>query len=191
MKAQSSPTRSGSTVYKTSGRRPRIDLAALEKRRIQAGEMFDRGAQPAEVARNLGVSCQAACNWRDSWRHGGVEGLKTPRMGRPAKLTTEQLKEVEKVLLEGARASGYTTDLWTLRRVAEVIERVTAVTYSVGHVWRVLRYLGWSRQRPTRRAVERDEVKIAHWIKDRWAKVKKTPDEGEPGSFLRMKAASR
>jgi len=60
---------------------------------------------------------------------------------------------------------------------------VTAVTYSVGHVWRVLRYLGWSRQRPTRRAVERDEVKIAHWIKDRWAKVKKRQTKGSLDRF--------
>src|SRR5438445_1364335 len=189
MKLQSSSTRSGSTVYKTSGRRPRIDLAALEKRRIQAGKMFAKGAQPAEVARKVGVSCQAACHRRASGREGGANGLKTPGMGRPDKLTPEQMKKVEKVLLEGARASGYTTDLWTLRRVAEVIERLTGVTYSVGHVWRVLRFLGWSRQRPTRRAIERDEEKIAHWIKDRWAKVKKTPGEGAPGLSSRTRAA--
>ena len=89
--------------------------------------------------------------------------------------------EVEAALEKGPRANGYPTDLWNLARVTEVIERVTGLSYSKGHVWRILRRrLGWSHQRPARHAVERDDEAIEAWKNQRWPKVKKTPDGGAP-----------
>ena len=94
-----------------------------------------------------------------------------------ARVSDAQLAEVEAALEKGPRANGYPTELWNLARVTEVIERVTGLSYSQGHVWRILRdRLGWSRRRPARRAVERDEEAIEAWKKQRWPKVKKTPD---------------
>jgi transposase len=80
--------------------------------------------------------------------------------------------------------------MWTLTRVAEVIETVTGVTYHPGHVWYILRDMGWSRQRPARRAIERDDAAIDAWVKNRWPAVKKTPDAGRPGSASRTRAGS-
>jgi hypothetical protein len=37
------------------------------------------------------------------------------------------------------------------------------------------RSLGWSPQKPQRRAIERDEAAIQRWVKTTWPKVKKTP----------------
>ena len=82
------------------------------------------------------------------------------------------------------------TELWTLARVADVIEKVTGVKYHPGHVWRVLRQMGWSRQRPARRAAERDDEAIEQWVNERWPKVKKTPGPGTPGSSSKTKAGS-
>jgi hypothetical protein len=43
-------------------------------------------------------------------------------------------------------------------------------------VWRLLTgRLGWSLQRPERRAVERDESAIARWIAHEWPRIKKGP----------------
>jgi transposase len=81
--------------------------------------------------------------------------------------------------------------LWTLARVAEVIQRVTGVRYHPGHVWRLLRELGWTRQRPARRAVERDEEAIARWIKQDWPRVKKARDAAARGSSSRTNPVSR
>ena len=84
--------------------------------------------------------------------------------------------KVEKALSKGAEANGYTTDLWTLPRAAEVIKRVTGVSYHPGYVWYILRkQLGWTWQRPSRRAVERDDEAIEHWVKQRWPQLKKEP----------------
>src|SRR6267142_1089593 len=73
---------------------------------------------------------------------------------------------------------GFPTDLWTLPRVATVIERLTGVPYHAGHVWYILRGLRWSLQRPARQARERDEPAIRQWIASRWPAVKKTPGAG-------------
>ena len=85
---------------------------------------------------------------------------------------------MEEALRKGARANGYATDLWTLDRVGAVIESATGVAYHRGHVWKVLRSLGWSRQRPARQAVERDDEAIAAWVKQRWPRVKKRQTTG-------------
>jgi transposase len=85
-----------------------------------------------------------------------------------------QLAKVAEALAEGAEANGYFSDLWTLPRVAEVIEHVTGVSYHPGHVWYVLRdQLGWTWQRPARRAVERNDEAIERWVKKRWPHLKK------------------
>jgi transposase len=98
----------------------------------------------------------------------------TGRAGRLPKVSGEQLVEVEAALAQGPEANGYATDLWTLARVAEVIERVTGVVYHPHHVWRILRQqLDWTWQRPARRATERNDEAIATWIKRRWSAVKK------------------
>jgi transposase len=80
---------------------------------------------------------------------------------------------------KGPKANGHAIDLWTLARVTEVIEAVTGVSYYEGHVWRILReQLGWSRQRPARHAIERDDGAIERWAKERWPKVEKASSAG-------------
>src|SRR5712691_7596291 len=124
------------------------DLASLERRRQRAGAMFDGGSSPAEVARILGVTRQSASRWHRAWAEGGSAALASAgKRGRSARLSSAELKDVEQALLKGARSHGYASDLWTLDRVGMVIESVTGVAYHRGHVWKVLRSLGWSRQR--------------------------------------------
>src|SRR5437868_2126274 len=155
--------------------RPRRDFAAMEQRRMRAADLFEQGMIPAEIARQVGVTHQIVSEWREAWWRAGRDDLRgTGRAGRKPKLNDEQLVQVEEALANGAEASGYITDLWTLPRVAEVIEKVTGVSYHPGHVWYVLRdQLGWTWQRPARRAVERDDQAVEHWVRQRWPQLKK------------------
>ena len=98
---------------------------------------------------------------------------------------------MEEELRRGPMAHGYATQLWTLARVAEVIERVTGVRYHPGHVWRLLHELGWSVQRPARRAAERDEEAIARWVKKDWPRVTKARDAAGRGSSSTTSPVSR
>src|SRR5437764_10710753 len=110
--------------------RPRRDFKAMEERRMRAADLFRRGLIPAEIARQLGVTHQVVSEWRKAWRAGGRAALRgAGRAGRRRRLSTTELAKVARALAKGAEANGYVTDLWTLPRVAEVIERVTGVAY--------------------------------------------------------------
>src|SRR5579859_1733169 len=168
------------------------DLSRLEARRLRSAALFKQGIKQADVARALKVSRESVSRWYEAWAKGGAKSLRSPgRTGRPPFLKAAQLRQIERALVRGAVANGYPSELWTLRRVGEVIERLTGVSYHQGHVWRVLRGLGWSRQTPARRAVERDQEKIDAWKRDSWPPLKRGPKRGEPGSYSRTRAVSR
>ena len=114
---------------------------------------------------------------------GGVAALRRRRSGgRPSKLSDVQAVQVEEALLAGAQANGFATDLWTLERVAQVIQRVTGVRLARASVWRLLvGRLGWSLQRPERKARERDEEAIARWVAYEWPRIKKGHAQNRPG----------
>ena len=146
--------------------------------------MFEQGASQAEVVRRLGTSRQNVSRWHARWQHGGRAALQAAgRAGRRPKLSRAQRRQVERALLKGARAHGFDTDLWTLGRIAVVIQRLTGVRHHPSHVWRLLRQLGWSVQRPARRAAERDQATIQRWVKQDWPRIrqKRSPAERVAG----------
>ena len=146
----------------------------LEQRRRQAARYFQQGYSQAWVAKRLRVSRPTVHDWYWRWDKDGIDGLASrgPSGAQP-KLSRDQLRSVERLLLQGAGAVGYETDLWTLGRVRDVIRKRTRVVYHPGHVWKILHALGWSSQKPVRRARERDEAAIAHWQKVTWPVIQK------------------
>jgi transposase len=152
----------------------RTDYATEQARRIEAGRLFARGLSQAQVVRRLSVSRQSASRWFYLWEANGSEGLRgAGRTGRKRRLSDEDLCHLEALLIEGPEAQGYETNLWTLKRIARVVQRHFGVRYHPGHVWKLLGQLGWSCQRPERRARERDEAAIRRWLKYRWPRIKK------------------
>ena len=146
------------------------------KRRVRAGRLLQQGKEPAEVARLVGAPRQTVYRWREVLQAKGVDGLREmSKGGRPAQLNAEQYQELREVLLKGAQSSGFGTDLWTLKRVRQIIEKRFGVRFSEVHVWRLLGQLGFSSQKPEKRAAERDEAAIAHWRRRTWPALKKTP----------------
>jgi transposase len=148
----------------------------LERRRQRAIALLKEGHAPVEVARLLGVDRRSVRRWNAAFRRQGATGLAArPAPGRPSKLSPRQRGQLEGVLLRGAAASGFESDLWTCPRVAQVIRRRFGINYHVDHIGRLLRSLGWTPQRPTGRALERDEERIQRWIKQEWPGIKKKP----------------
>lgn len=155
---------------------PRRDFAALEARRLAAAKLFAQGHPQAEVVRRFHVSRPTAHRWYRAWRRRGALGLKgAGRAGRKPRLSAAGRQRLEAALLRGPHAWGFRTELWTLGRIAQVIRKTCHVGFSLSQTWRVLQQVGWSRQRPARRAKERDEAAIARWVRRRWPQVKKTP----------------
>jgi transposase len=171
----------------------RRDFQALERRRKQAARLFAAGKLIlASVARELKVSRQSVTRWFREWQSGGIAALHgAGRAGRKPKLEPPQLRQVDKALRKGARAHGFDTDLWTLPRVAKIVERLTGVHYHPGHIWKILGAMDWSLQRPAKQARERDDKKVKLWLEQRWPTVKKTLGVAKPGSSSRTRVASR
>ncbi len=94
-------------------------------------------------------------------------------MGRPPRLSTKQIAQLEKALARGAYSHGYAEDYWTLERIAHLTWQMFAVRYHPSAVWHLLRRMGWSCQKPQRVSSQRDDQEVAHWLRYRWGRIKK------------------
>ena len=146
--------------------------SAPTQRHAHAGAWRNTG----EVARTLQVSRQTVSSWARKLAEDAQAWRRKP-LGRPGGLDTAQKKWLAKALLAGAVSNDFPTELWTLARVAKLIEREFGVAYSTVNVWRILRELGFSSQRPAGRAIQRDEAAIKQWRTKRWPALKKSPAE--------------
>ncbi len=146
-----------------------------EERRKRAWALKQPGWLQKAIAAALGVSEGAVSQWLKRARDGGgVEALAAqPPPGMTPRLWAEQRAQLPTLLARGAPAYGFTGDVWTTKRVAQVIERTFGVRYHPDHVSRLLRACGWSYQRPITRATQRNEAKIATWYDERWPALKK------------------
>jgi transposase len=154
----------------------RRDFDALERRRMEAARLLRQGLGQSQVARALDVHRQSVSRWARELEQTGVRGLRRAKLtGRPPKLGPAQLRGIEQALKRGPEAAGYANGLWTAARVRRLIEEQCGVRYHESHVWRLLRRLGWSCQRPVGKALERDEEAIRYWKKVEWPRLKKKP----------------
>lgn len=155
--------------------RPKGSAEALEVRRRLAIRSLQQNKGFRETAKLVGASPGSVSRWWKAFRQGGDDALVAkPPPGNKRKLEAPQLKELEELLLQGPRVHGYKNELWTLLRVAEVIEKHFGVVYVPNYVWYILRRIGWSPQKPERRARERDEEVIGTWRKRDWPRIKKS-----------------
>ena len=131
-----------------------------------------------EIALAVNVARQTVYTWKALLDEGGIDALRAvPGRGRPAKLDESQLAGVRAAILRSPTEHGFGTELWTLKRVGAVIERLHGVRFSQAHVWRILGSLGFSAQKPEKRAIERNEDAVRSWKRSTWPTLKKKPSE--------------
>lgn len=158
----------------------------LEKRRRRAIQLLRRGYNLPATAQAVKASVSSVFRWWQSYRQKGMNGLRPrPTPGRPARLSTSQKQRLVRLLLKGALVAGYSTELWTLERIARLIQRRFRVTYHPAHVWKLMAALGWSCQKPERRALQRDEGEILRWKRYHWPNIKKRQAMGSAPGFPR------
>lgn len=155
-----------------------------EERRKRAWALYQAGWKQKDIAEALGVTKGAVSQWIKSVQEGGETGLKARKSpGAPRRLSTAERQRIPGLLERGAESFGFRGDLWTCPRVAEVINRELGVKYHPAHVSRILKELGWTPQKPIRRAKQRKEVEIRRWKEERWPELKKRPrKKAEPSS---------
>lgn len=160
-------------------------------RRSIAVELLQDGNTLTEVAGLLSVSVSSIKRWKKAFQQGGLAALAPKRHPGPKpKLSLTQKRRLRDLLLRGPLAAGFHTDLWTCRRVAEVVQREFGIAYHPDHLGRILHDLGFSPQKPQRRARERDEAAIERWRRRDWPRIKKGDAAGKLPSCFSMKLAS-
>jgi transposase len=170
--------------------RPKGSAEELERRRRRAVELLEKGERPCEVVRRIGCSKSSLFEWREKAKQG-PDGLRAiPSPGRRRRMTPSQDRRLERTLKKGAKFNGWSDDLWTVKRVAVVIRRSFGVRYNPEHVRVILnKRLGWTSQKPERRARERDEAEIERWKGEEFPRIKKTPKRGGRPSSSRTNRA--
>ena len=154
--------------------RPPGTAKQLEKRRRHAVQLLESGRRLSVVAREVGAAVSSVFRWWQAYQREGPQALEgKPTPGRPPRLAKTQKRRLVTLLSRGALRVGYRTELWTADRVTELIAQEFGVRYHPAHVWKVLAALGWSCQKPERRAIERDEAAIARWKREDWPRIKK------------------
>jgi transposase len=151
--------------------RPKGRAAELERRRVRAVQLIEQGESPGLVGRILGVTPTSIHRWRRlAQQPGGLAARPIP--GRPARLSVQQLGELERLLLEGPEAHGWRNNLWTCGRIAILIQRHFGILYNPGHVGRILKHrLNWTPQRPQRQHPNADDETIALWINEEFPRI--------------------
>lgn len=148
-----------------------------EKRRLDAVHLVVRGdISQTQAAKQHGVHPRTVRYWMELYRKQGAKGLKaTPNLGRPPRLSVREKTKLRNWLLKGAKACDFSTDLWTCSRVALLIRKRFGHHYHISQVSRILHALGFSPQKPQRKAIERDEIQIKNWRTRVWPRIKKKP----------------
>ena len=164
--------------------------AELEVRRRIAADLLRDGKSPAEIAQLLRVHVSSVKRWKKAFQRDGLAGLAArPHPGPRAKLTEAQRHALCDLLVAGARAAGYDTDLWTCRRVRELIHDRFGVSYHFIQVDLLLHQLSFRSQQPRSRARERDEAAIERGRREDWPRIKKRDTAVELASCFSTKPA--
>lgn len=166
--------------------RPHGTPKQLQTRRERAIALLQSGKTYQSIAATLNSSISSIVRWAQAHRKGGMKALQPKTSpGRPPLLTLPQKHRLLRLLVKGSLSEGYTTDLWTLPRISKLIAKYFGTRYHPGHAWRIMRGLGWTCQKPERRALQRDESTIEHWKKYDWPRIKKTSKTWSPSRLPR------
>src|SRR4051812_18381641 len=156
---------------------------ALEARRRLAVQRVEDGWSQREVAAFLSVHPVTVAKWMARFRAGGEDGLAAkPTPGRPQFLTPAQEKQVLAWLADPPTEHGFRTDLWTARRVAELIRTKLNVAFHPHYLREWLRKRNYTPQKPARRAKQQNPVEIDRWLKDDWPRIEKKSKRTTPTS---------
>lgn len=148
--------------------------AELETRRRLAGRLLLEGRTIGDVMKIVEASESSVKRWKRAVKEGGMEALKAkPHPGPTPRLDAAQKRKLVRLLLAGPIKAGYHNELWTCARVAEVIAKRLQVSYHPCHVWKILRGLGWTSQKPEQQARESDDDAMQRWRKRDWPRIKR------------------
>lgn len=169
----------------------RLTKAQLEERRFKCAELFTADElNQQRIALELEVSSASISKWHAKWLEGGNAALNAkPHPGPGKSISREDQQKLLEAVKLGSLHWGFTVDRWTAKRIALVCQRVTGIDFHPDHIRKLMRELGFSPQKPQRKALERDETAIAAWLETTHPEiVKRGAKKTQPSSIATRQA---
>jgi transposase len=146
----------------------------LERRRRLGVSHVLAGYRQRTVAKFLGVHPSSVCRWMKAYRRGGDAALTGhDPSGRPCKLKWAQERQVLGWFRRSPKSFGFPTELWTAKRVAQVIYRKWKVKFHPRYLNQWLAERRITPQKPRFQAREQDEKEVRRWLRTEWPRIKK------------------
>lgn len=164
----------------------KIDRKALEEIRIRAVKRVEAGESPEVVIKALGFTRSLIYEWLAKYREGGIDALRRRKApGKTPKLRGNQLQKIYRLVVGvDPRQLRFEFALWTRGMVRDLILREFKVKMSEVSVGRLLKKIGLSPQRPTRRAIQRDDLLVYRWMAEDFQKIRKLAKEQNAEIFF-------
>ena len=143
--------------------------------RIRAVNAILTGQRKKDVAKAYQVNYTTLYRWCKRYNHHeNISDLQRKfGSGRPTTLNTDHCERLIDIVMRPASHFGYETDFWTCRRITQVVEQELKVDVSRLTVWRTLRDIGLTYQKPERQYFEIDEQKRKKWVRYEIPKIRR------------------
>jgi transposase len=121
----------------------------IVKNRLRACILRKQGFTLKETSFKLSKPLTTIGDWIRRIKNEGIERrYSVKQTGKPAELTKEQLKELEKIIEESPKKQEIPYKFWTNKLVKYIIEVKFKVVYLIRNVQRLTKKLGFSLQKP-------------------------------------------
>lgn len=149
-----------------------INRDVLEHLRMQAIKLWKKDKKVKDIAENFGVTLSAVYEWIKDYKRGGITALKKRKAkGAEPKLSVKEVKKLVEMIGKTADIYGFDSPLWNCKNIRQLILEKFKKSLHFSNVWRLLKKLGLSPQKPKRQAKERDEKEVKAWIDKEWPKI--------------------
>jgi transposase len=160
-------------IRENDGRK--IGRKAQEQIRVTSVQRVLNGESPEAVVKSIGYQRVMIYRWLAAYRSGGMEALKVHKSrGRPPIMTGKQMMKLYRIIVdETPEQYKFPFALWTVEIIREVLNRKFGVTMSGVSVWRTLRSLGLTPQRPKHAAYQQNAEAVEQFLKNEYPAIKK------------------
>jgi len=145
---------------------------------IEAIQLLVNGSSIRMVAARYGVCVSIVRSWIKKFLlNAGDDFFKTQVTGRPGKLSEQDRKKLYDLLMDGPASNGFTGACWRSSMVQQLIQQIFDIVYCVKYIPELLRTLGFTYQRASFVASQRDDKAREIWLTQTWPQIESLQKE--------------
>ena len=170
------------SMNKIDGRK--LTTEAQQQIRYAAIKLCKSGKTAASSAKILGINPSSVRKWCKSYNLEGYKGLIIKKRGvstgSNSRINLEQIQALKQILIEKTPDQfDFGFSLWTRQAIRDLIIKLWNVSVSLVTVGRYMKRLGFTPQKPIKRAYEQNPKAVRQWLQVDYPKIaEKAKKEG-------------